>query len=58
MRISRSEILVFGALYSKQKNVPIWWLMAKDEGHGFLKNKNADFQFYATVRFVEEYLMK
>ena len=42
----------------KQKGVPVWWLMAKDEGHGFAKKKNADFQFYATVRFVEEYLMK
>jgi len=42
----------------KQKGVPVWWLMAKDEGHGFAKKKNADFQFYATVRFVEEFLMK
>ncbi|MGA2253758.1 MAG: prolyl oligopeptidase family serine peptidase [Thermoguttaceae bacterium] len=42
----------------KQKNVPVWWLMAKDEGHGFLKKKNADFLFYATVKFVEEYLLK
>ena len=42
----------------KQKGVPVWWLMAKDEGHGFAKKKNADFQFYATVRFVEEYLLK
>jgi dipeptidyl aminopeptidase/acylaminoacyl peptidase len=42
----------------KQKGVPVWWLMARDEGHGFAKKKNADFQFYATVRFVEEYLLK
>lgn len=42
----------------KQKGVPVWWLMAKDEGHGFAKKKNADFQFYATVRFVEKYLLK
>jgi len=42
----------------KQKGVPVWWLMAKDEGHGFAKKKNADFQFYATVRFVEEYLLR
>ena len=42
----------------KQKGVPVWWLMAKDEGHGFAKKKNADFQFYATVRFVQEYLLK
>jgi len=42
----------------KQRGVPVWWLMAKDEGHGFAKKKNADFQFYATVKFVEEYLLQ
>lgn len=42
----------------KQRGVPVWWLMANDEGHGFAKKKNADFQFYATVRFVEEFLLQ
>ena len=37
---------------------PVWWLMAKDEGHGFGKKKNQDYQFYATVMFVKEYLLK
>jgi hypothetical protein len=32
--------------------------MAKDEGHGFAKNKNADFQFYSTVQFIREFLLK
>lgn len=32
--------------------------MAKDEGHGFSKKKNIDFQFYATVMFVKEHLLK
>lgn len=32
--------------------------MAQDEGHGFSRKKNQDFQFYATVRFVEEHLLK
>ena len=31
---------------------PVWYLMAKDEGHGFAKKKNEDFQFYATVAFM------
>ncbi|PMB09012.1 hypothetical protein CEN48_11510 [Fischerella thermalis CCMEE 5282] len=35
-----------------------WYLMAKDEGHGFSKKQNIDFQFYATVMFVKEYLLK
>jgi dipeptidyl aminopeptidase/acylaminoacyl peptidase len=42
----------------KKNNVPVWYLMAKDEGHGFSKKKNIDFQFYATVMFVKEHLLK
>ncbi len=37
---------------------PVWYLEAKDEGHGFRKKANADFQFYATVMFVREHLLK
>ncbi len=36
----------------------VWYLMAKDEGHGFSKKKNSDFQFLALVRFLEEVLLK
>lgn len=39
-------------------NVPLWYLEAKDEGHGFSKKKNQDFQFYATIMFVKTYLLK
>ena len=42
----------------KKQGTPVWYLMAKDEGHGFAKKANADYQFYATVRFMEEYLLK
>jgi len=42
----------------RQNGTPVWWLMAKDEGHGFAKKKNADYQFDATVMFVKEYLLK
>jgi dipeptidyl aminopeptidase/acylaminoacyl peptidase len=42
----------------KGNDTPVWFLMAKDEGHGFAKKKNQDFQFYATVMFVEQYLLK
>jgi dipeptidyl aminopeptidase/acylaminoacyl peptidase len=37
---------------------PVWYLEAKDEGHGFRKKGNADFQFYATVMFIREHLLK
>jgi dipeptidyl aminopeptidase/acylaminoacyl peptidase len=42
----------------KKNGTPVWFLMAKDEGHGFSKKRNQDFQFYATVAFVQEYLLK
>jgi dipeptidyl aminopeptidase/acylaminoacyl peptidase len=42
----------------RKNGTPVWYLLAKDEGHGFAKKKNRDFQFYATVLFVKEYLLK
>jgi dipeptidyl aminopeptidase/acylaminoacyl peptidase len=42
----------------RKNNTPVWYLMAKDEGHGFNKKKNQDFQFYATIMFVREHLLK
>ena len=41
----------------KQRTVPVWYLMAKDEGHGFRKKGNQDFQFYATALFIQRYLL-
>jgi len=35
----------------------VWYLMAKDEGHGFQKKKNADFQFVSTIQFFKETLL-
>ncbi len=42
----------------KKNGTPVWFLMARDEGHGFSKKRNQDFQFYSTVAFVQEYLLK
>jgi dipeptidyl aminopeptidase/acylaminoacyl peptidase len=36
----------------------VWYLMAKDEGHGFAKKRNADFQFLAMVQFLKKFLLK
>ena len=41
----------------KQQGTPVWYLMAKDEGHGYRKKANADFQFYATVEFLKDFLL-
>lgn len=42
----------------RKNGTPVWYLMAKDEGHGFAKKGNADFQFYSTVLFMKECLLK
>lgn len=42
----------------KQNGSPVWFLMANDEGHGFRKKGNRDYQFYATVLFVRRFLMR
>ena len=41
----------------EENKTPVWYLAAKDEGHGFAKKKNADFQFYTTVLFMQKYLL-
>jgi len=42
----------------KQAGTPVWLMIANDEGHGYRKKPNQDFQFYATVEFLQEYLLK
>jgi dipeptidyl aminopeptidase/acylaminoacyl peptidase len=39
------------------KGGPVWYLLAEDEGHGFAKKRNQDFQFFATVAFMQSYLL-
>jgi dipeptidyl aminopeptidase/acylaminoacyl peptidase len=36
----------------------VWYLMAKDEGHGFAKKRNADFQFLSMIGFLQEFLLR
>ena len=43
---------------ARKNGTPVWYLLAKDEGHGFAKKKNADFLFYSTVMFIREFLLK
>ena len=42
----------------KKQGTPVWLMIANDEGHGYRKKPNQDFQFYATVAFLQEYLLK
>jgi dipeptidyl aminopeptidase/acylaminoacyl peptidase len=41
----------------KNNGVPTWFLIANDEGHGYAKKRNQDFQFYATIMFVRHFLL-
>jgi len=36
----------------------VWYLMAKDEGHGFAKKSNQDFLFLTFVEFLKRYLIR
>lgn len=42
----------------KAQGNTVWYLEAKDEGHGFKKKPNIDFQRLAVIRFMQEYLVK
>ncbi len=35
-----------------------WYLMATDEGHGFGKKRNADFQFLSQILFLKQFLLQ
>ena len=41
----------------KKNNVPVWYMTAENEGHGFAKKDNADYLFYARIKFYETYLL-
>ena len=37
---------------------PSWYLIGKTKGTASRKKKNADFQFYATILFVQKFLLR
>lgn len=55
-RVPRTEATQMKAVV-QQNGTPVWYLEAKDEGHGFRKKNNVDFQFYATILFMKKYLL-
>jgi len=36
----------------------VWYMLAKDEGHGFQKKSNRDYYYLAVALFFEQYLLK
>ena len=45
------------AAVSRNK-VPVWYVTAENEGHGFAKKDNADYLFYMRIKFFEAYLLR
>lgn len=42
----------------KKRGIPVWYLLAKDEGHGWTKPGNWEYRTYATALFIQEHLLK
>ena len=51
---SESEQIV-AALHAA--GVPVWYVLAMDEGHGFAKKPNADFNAAASALFLQQHLL-
>lgn len=56
-RVPLTEALQMRDKLKAQGNT-VWYLEAKDEGHGFKKKPNIDFQRLAVIKFMEAYLLK
>lgn len=56
-RVPLTEALQMRDKLKAQGNT-VWYLEAKDEGHGFKKKPNVDFQRLAVIKFMEAYLLK
>ena len=42
----------------RENGKPVWYLLAEDEGHGFRKQKNREYQMYTMVMFLQEHLLE
>jgi dipeptidyl aminopeptidase/acylaminoacyl peptidase len=42
----------------KSSGGAVWYILAKDEGHGFAKKPNADYVYQAVAMFLDEFLLK
>ena len=43
---------------ARANGTQVWYLLAENEGHGFARKENADFQFYAIVMFMRETMLR
>lgn len=52
--VEEAEAMVKAA---EKNGTPVWYLLAKDEGHGFSKRNNWEFRLYSIILFVQEHLL-
>jgi dipeptidyl aminopeptidase/acylaminoacyl peptidase len=43
---------------ARQRGGLVWHLLGQDEGHGFAKKANQDYQFWTSLMFAEQTLLK
>lgn len=43
---------------ARDNGARVWYLRAENEGHGFVRKENADYQFYATLLFLQQTLLR
>lgn len=41
----------------RKSGTPLWFIVAKDEGHGFARQANSGFLMHAWAFFMEQYLL-
>ena len=54
MYFSESE-QIYAAL--KAEGIPVWYVLAEDEGHGFRKKSNRDYNAAVMSLFLERYVL-
>jgi dipeptidyl aminopeptidase/acylaminoacyl peptidase len=42
----------------RESGTPVWYLRAENEGHGFARKENQDYQFLSTILFLQQTLLK
>jgi hypothetical protein len=58
VRPGRRMTLRVQSFAAKKQGKPVWFVVATVGGCGFWKKPYQEFQFYATVKFLQEYLLK
>ncbi len=55
----RVPVAEANALVAAMKDrIPVWYILAKDEGHGLVQRSNRNYRLYASILFVKEFLLK